>query len=298
MPRISVIVPVYNSSEYLRPCVESVLTQSNADFELILIDDGSTDRSAEICDQYASADSRVRCMHVKNSGVSAARNLGLSLATGEYVTFVDSDDMLLPGALAIISDYVNNKSIDIIQFGLTRNLGNKVSTTPVMTPDKYVKNGYLQVCAGGSVIKNLLIKDHNVYFDETLSLAEDQIFIMRVVNLSTTVMRLSEVLYFYRDNITSATHRPVPDKIWTSAEKLLCFKTEFPQFAKIVDRTLLSFIYLLVILVDKSELYRVKSLYKQSDISSAHGSNKGVRLFYFISKIDFMLSSNVIRLLK
>lgn len=92
IPQISVIVPVYNVEKYLSRCIESILSQTFTDFELLLIDDGSTDRSGEICDEYAKKDTRIRVFHTKNRGVSAARNLGLDNAKGEWISFVDSDD--------------------------------------------------------------------------------------------------------------------------------------------------------------------------------------------------------------
>ena len=91
-PAISIIVPVYNAEKYLRRCIDSILSQSFTDFELILIDDGSTDLSPQICDEYASRDNRIKLIYKKNAGVSAARNDGLDIAQGEFITFVDSDD--------------------------------------------------------------------------------------------------------------------------------------------------------------------------------------------------------------
>ena len=90
--KISIIIPVYNSENTLRRCIDSVLNQTFTDFECLLIDDGSKDRSGEICDEYAQMDSRVRVFHKENGGVSSARNVGLDNARGEWITFCDSDD--------------------------------------------------------------------------------------------------------------------------------------------------------------------------------------------------------------
>ena len=95
-PLISVIVPVYKVEQYLHRCVDSILAQSHTNLEIILIDDGSPDRSGEICDEYAVKDSRIRVIHKENSGVSTARNAGLDICRGEYIAFVDSDDYILP----------------------------------------------------------------------------------------------------------------------------------------------------------------------------------------------------------
>ena len=99
MPLISIIVPVYQVEAFLRTCVDSILAQSFSDFELILIDDGSPDLCGAICDEYAAADSRITVIHQKNLGVSAARNAGMDLAQGEYITFIDSDDAVHPSFL-------------------------------------------------------------------------------------------------------------------------------------------------------------------------------------------------------
>lgn len=93
-PKISVIVPVYNDEKWLRRCVDSILTQTYTDFELLLVDDGSTDGSGAICDEYTAKDSRVHVFHQPNGGVSSASNLGLDNARGEWISFVDSDDWM------------------------------------------------------------------------------------------------------------------------------------------------------------------------------------------------------------
>lgn len=98
--QISVIVPVYNAGQHLDRCIKSILCQSFVDFELLLIDDGSSDDSASICDNYASKDNRIRVFHQSNAGVSAARNLGLKEMCGKYLAFVDADDYVSPYYLA------------------------------------------------------------------------------------------------------------------------------------------------------------------------------------------------------
>ena len=106
-PKISVIIPVYNAESTLRRCVDSVLAQTFTDFECLLIDDGSKDRSGAICDEYAARDSRIRAFHKENGGVSSARNLGLDNATGEWIAFVDSDDWAGEKYLESFSEYLD-----------------------------------------------------------------------------------------------------------------------------------------------------------------------------------------------
>lgn len=115
MPTISVIVPVYRVEPYLRQCADSILAQTYPDFELILIDDGSPDRCGEICDEYAAADSRVRVIHQPNGGLSAARNAGLDIMRGEYVSFIDSDDCVHPMYLESLLTAIQTHSAQVSQ---------------------------------------------------------------------------------------------------------------------------------------------------------------------------------------
>ena len=97
-PTVSIIVPVYNAEATISRCIESIINQEYRDFELLLIDDGSTDSSGTICDRYAAEDSRIRLIHKENTGVSETRNMALDLACGTYLQFLDSDDWITPNA--------------------------------------------------------------------------------------------------------------------------------------------------------------------------------------------------------
>ena len=113
MKSISVIVPVYNVENYIRECLDSILAQTVSSFELILIDDGSTDNSGRICDEYAQQDERIRVIHKENGGLSSARNKGLDEATGDYVCFIDSDDTLKPDFLEKLYDGILQHNSDL-----------------------------------------------------------------------------------------------------------------------------------------------------------------------------------------
>ena len=118
--KISVIVPVYNSEEYLPDTAASILNQSFEEFELILVDDGSKDRSGKICDELAQKDKRVKVIHKQNGGICSARNCALKLAKGEYIAFCDNDDMYLPGLLKIITSLRRN--IMRMLYGIQENI--------------------------------------------------------------------------------------------------------------------------------------------------------------------------------
>lgn len=112
-PLISVIIPVYNVEKYIGDCVNSVLQQKYTNLEIILINDGSTDTSGQICDGYACKDSRIKVIHKDNGGLSEARNFGIDIASGEYVTFIDSDDYILPTFIEYLYDLISKSSADI-----------------------------------------------------------------------------------------------------------------------------------------------------------------------------------------
>lgn len=115
--KISIIVPVYNVEKYLKRCMESLLNQTYSNLEIILIDDGSTDLSGQMCDEYANADNRVKVLHQRNAGQAVARNRGLDIATGEYIGFVDSDDSCDLSMYAHMVDYLEKKQLDVVICG-------------------------------------------------------------------------------------------------------------------------------------------------------------------------------------
>lgn len=116
---LSVVVPVYNVENYLRQCIDSILNQTLQDIEVILVDDGSTDRSAAICDEYAGADSRVKVFHQKNTGLVGARKKGVELSRSTYITFVDSDDFIEKESYSRAFNSMK-EGTDVICFGITR----------------------------------------------------------------------------------------------------------------------------------------------------------------------------------
>ena len=126
-PAVSIIIPVYNAENFLARCVDSVLGQEYTDFELLLIDDGSKDKSGAMCDAYAASDSRVRVFHKENAGVSAARNQALSEARGTYIQFLDSDDWMTPDSTKLLVRAAEENDCDLVIADFYRVVGERVS---------------------------------------------------------------------------------------------------------------------------------------------------------------------------
>ena len=151
-PELTVIVPVYNVENYLDECIQSILKQTFRNFELILVDDGSTDKSGIICDKYAEEDNRIRVIHQKNKGLSAARNRGITAARGKYIQFVDSDDYLCPNVMGGLIHQMESQSLDILRF----NYQNVDSYGEIFEPNKYSKpfDDYSEVICNGLLFLN------------------------------------------------------------------------------------------------------------------------------------------------
>ena len=210
MSKISVIVPVYNTEKYLRRCVDSILAQTFTDFELLLIDDGSTDGSGAICDEYALKDSRVRVFHKENGGASSARNLGLDNAQGEWITFVDSDDWVYP---CWLQNFVDNwDGVDMVcqgvecdkplcldenaqdVKGLSYGVNYTGNASDVLTK-LYEKRivGYLTV----KCFKWSIIISQNIEFNETFKFKEDEDFVLQYMNHCNIIKSVEKVGYYY-----------------------------------------------------------------------------------------------------
>lgn len=177
MTKISIIVPVYNEEKHLNRCVDSVLSQTYSELELLLIDDGSTDSSGAICDEYAQKDSRVRVFHEKNGGVSKARNLGISKANAEWIMFLDSDDYLIKDALEIlISLALSTKTLISTGNFYFENVERRIFCTGIRSG--IVSNNFRawyfeSICLrAGAALYHHSIIDDNMY-NESLSRYED-----------------------------------------------------------------------------------------------------------------------------
>lgn len=203
--QISIIVPVYNSEKTLNRCVDSILNQTFHDWELLLIDDGSTDESYKICDQYAVIDSRIKAFHKENGGVSSARNLGLDHAKGEWITFCDSDDFVYTNWL---KNYVDNIS-DGIDFICQEFECNKV----IKQNDKKIFGINYKGCVQGGVLllyendilgylwvklfKRSIIDTYKLRFDIRFNYQEDQEFCFRYFSYVKTMVCTKNCGYYY-----------------------------------------------------------------------------------------------------
>ena len=216
--KFSVIVPVYNTSKYLNKCFDSLVSQTFKSFEVIIVNDGSTDNSLDICKAYEQKDNRFRVISTKNQGVSVARNQGMSEASGDYITFLDSDDYLELNTLELISEQIKINNYDIIQCNLSidynntkRKYFNLQSSFEVENKKEILEsiisikygatkygNKYLNCrCIGGKFYNKRLIDKNNLKFPAGIKAFEDGIFNLYAYHYADKILILKDALYHY-----------------------------------------------------------------------------------------------------
>ena len=234
MPEISVIVPVFNSEKYLNACIDSILSQTFTDFELILVNDGSKDNSGAICNEYSAKDGRVKVIHKENGGVSSARNVGIEKASGRYITFVDSDDIIESDFLLSAITKIGNNGLYLC--------GMKMESATA-SDERYIREygicisgeftigelferieiEFPQICICGPCCKlfiTKILKEKNIRFDENLSIGEDTYFNLEYLKHIDTVYFDSGLYYIYmRYNADSLFSKYKPD-IYEVHEKI------------------------------------------------------------------------------
>ena len=219
---ISIIIPVYNVEYFLPKCLDSVMKQTYRDFEVLLIDDGSTDESARICDEYASKYECCRVFHRQNAGVAASRNIGLSQARGKYIVFLDSDDYIEKELMAKVYEQMETQKYDICSYSARRvdEVGNHLYDIYFVdmitglqfddeSRDLFLWKKFLQYKTGWEccfhVFRRDIIEQNQIRFDEKLRYAEDLIFTFEYMLYVERWIKIPDVLYDYTLRNGSAT---------------------------------------------------------------------------------------------
>ena len=235
MPKLSVIVPIYNVEKYLDCCIQSIINQSLKDIEIILVDDESPDNCPQICDKYVQSDHRIKVIHKKNEGLGFARNTGIEQASGKYITFVDSDDFVSPQTFEHLCNYIDHHSLDVIYYRYQR--FTDISKIPQCTisdslelyQNDDIKKMMLNIIASGpdkklnhkiecssccAIYKMEIIKRNNIHFhSERQLISEDLIFNLDFLSFSHKAAINQSTFYYYRTNTQSLTLAVRSDRI-------------------------------------------------------------------------------------
>ncbi len=208
-PKVSIIVPVYNAAGTLRRCIDSVLKQDYANFELLLVDDGSRDESPAICDGYAGQDGRIRVLHKENAGVSAARNDAIALASGRYLQFLDSDDWLAPEATRLLVRAAQDGGCDLVIADFYRVSGDRVShkgeidEDGVMNREEFAAHmmenpaDFYYGVLWNKLFRRDIIQEYGLRMDEDLRWCEDFLFNLEYILHAETFRALRVPIYYY-----------------------------------------------------------------------------------------------------
>ena len=270
--KISIIVPVYNMEVYLNRCVDSILAQTYKNIEVILVDDGSKDSSPEICDQYASQDSRVKVIHKVNGGLSSARNAGLDVASGDYIGFVDSDDYISPEMYSLLAtrldecdaDIANAKYVRVDEYGNT-------------TPSKVTHTSDEDICAV-QFVRELMLHTgdvsvctklfraelfHSARFPEG-KLNEDLLFMIDVFSNVNKVSFVDHIGYFYftrSESISSGYGKAVIDMVGNSLCAMKMVANKYPMLKNEAMRFALYQHMAYLLLVPKKDAIKSNDVY-------------------------------------
>lgn len=232
---VSIIVPVYNSERYAEKCINSILEQTYKNIELIIIDDGSIDNSGYLCDVFAKEDRRVKVKHVKNSGVSAARNKGIKIATGKFIQFVDSDDYIEPNMIEALTNEIN-KNVDIVFCGYKRiskdkngiinveniNLYNQDDITRKIFLNEFgvfFKNYYINYLWNKLYVTDI-IKKFNIKFDNSVNWGEDLMFNLEYLGYCNNITIIDKHLYNYINYNSNSITSTFNKELYTNQQNM------------------------------------------------------------------------------
>ena len=241
-PQVSIIVPVYNCARFLDQCLQSLLAQSFSGFEVLLIDDGSSDGSGDICDRYAAQDARLRVVHKPNGGVSSARNLALDLARGVYTLFVDADDYVVPAFVQRLKEQMETHDVVVCAYDRVREGSEQPfvlgRTAELPLDSLYEHTLCTQMIGGGccnKVFRLETINRHALRFDTRIAVGEDMLFLVQYFQHCTSAYYVGDVLYHYRFNEVSSNESGfVQREVSASSISILMAMDEMEQY---VDRS-------------------------------------------------------------
>lgn len=208
---ISVIIPTYNGEKSISSTIESILNQEMDAVEIITVNDGSTDSTLQICQSYAMQYSNIRVVSQENKGVSAARNLGISKATGKYILFLDSDDYIISGGLSMgVQNILEKEQFDVLMLSsYIANRHRKRFAYDLRLSDKIISGGQIYPiagCVGSCIYKRKLLMDNHIFYDEGISRNEDQVFKLKALYKAQIVRTMNHFCYVYCSNPNSITH--------------------------------------------------------------------------------------------
>lgn len=309
---VSVIIPVYNVESYLKRCLKSVVSQSYENMEIILVDDGSTDSSPQICDDWAKKDKKIRVIHKENGGLSDARNVGMEMAQGAYLAFVDSDDVIDPDFIELLLKTAYEQKADIVECGVQRFSDENCSarseklekSRKIFSPEEAMK----ELINDGDIRQHVWNK---LYRRETVGdirfpvgkLNEDEFWTYKIIGKAERICRISEILYGYYQHPESIMGTKYGirrlDALEAKEERMEYIERYYPGLARIAKYNFyiscryagqMCLKYLESSREKKLALCKVKTIYKRNKMEINDIKEKKIteKIWYLIISINFV----------
>ena len=305
--KFSIIIPVYNVKKYLSECINSVLSQTYDDYEIILVDDGSTDGSSKLCDEYQNQDSRIKTIHKENGGLSSARNCGIQLAKGVYILFLDSDDFWNDkNALSTIAE-MTNRNVDLVCFGYREyvdgqgdnGVGIDFYEFDLQLTDKdavlkeMISKGVYVSSAWCKAVKRSVIIDNKLMFVEGIT-SEDVDWSARLLKCINNVAVFPESFYCYRQRNSSIVHNIKYENVEILTDNIIrCVELgkDIPEgrtkalYYNYVSYQFITFLKLTLLCEDDSRNIKLRKKMKHYQWLLKYHLNKKVKMVYLANKI-------------
>jgi glycosyltransferase involved in cell wall biosynthesis len=321
MDLITIIIPVYNAEKYIESCIKSVLQQTYTNLQIVLIDDGSSDKSKQICDEYANVDKRIEVVHKVNGGVSSARNSGIQITRGKYLCFIDADDVVNKNIIQMLYTNLISNNSDMSMCGhATVEIDYNTEKLTYHRPPHFSGDtkGFLKKidvflsaesvqgpCA--KLLKTSIVTDNKVIFPLDFSFGEDTIFVYNYIKYTTSISSFSDVLYFYKKvNANSLSSKDDNNRIDTYIylfDKLSKLLTEFdvPNVNLIEYRLCIASIACInelyqstVLPLHKIRVDNIEKILNKDEIIKSFYNQKNTNFKFFILNIFINERYNVI----
>lgn len=318
---VSVIVPVYNVEKYIKKCVDSILNQSHKNLQIILVDDGSKDSSPQICDEYANKDDRIEVIHQKNKGLPGARNSGLRIAKGEYVSFIDSDDWVESKMIEHLVDTVERYHADMSGIEMIETTSEDINVTQAhIKYEEYNQDEFARkffkigsqkivhyVC--NKLIKRELVPDDT--FEEEFTIGEDVVAFYKILLKSNKIVLSNQKMYYYRQNsgMTSKFNEKYfgLKRVWSRIEEITDENesVKYTSYVKI-NQARINFTILTEIAIsgnNKEQRYRpkindlLKDLKSNKKILMKSGVAASRKILITVCCLNYNLYSSIARLI-
>lgn len=303
---LSIIIPMYNLERYISSCLDSIVPQVNENVEVILIDDGSKDKTRKICDNYCKKYTYIKYFYQENAGVSVARNNGLKKAMGEYILFVDGDDWIIKDSIPLIINKIKkNRGVDIITGDFVKSKNDKIKNKKEKIVPNLIEYNYPQnliklfetnnfnPSLWCNIIKKNLFLDNGIYLEKNVKYTEDMDCVIQLFLKAKKIDILEQPFYVYRQNQSSATHAYSLKRVDDTMNFVIKWNNRLKEIeSEELKKHLFNFVQYqysiavgLLFTLQKDEQIKIAPKIKEYEYLLTKGAGKKEKMVYYIYKL-------------